>query len=40
VTAAARFKAKFAPNETTLLLNPNYPSSGQVEFCGTLGADP
>jgi 2-keto-3-deoxy-L-rhamnonate aldolase RhmA len=39
MTAAARFKAKLAANETTLLLNPDYPSPGLVEFCGTLGAD-
>lgn len=39
MTAAARFKARLAANETTVLLNPDYPSSGLVEFCGTLGVD-
>jgi 4-hydroxy-2-oxoheptanedioate aldolase len=39
VTAAARFKAKLAANETTILLNPDYPSSALVEFCGTLAVD-
>ena len=39
MNAAALFKAKLAANETTILLNPDYPSSGLVEFCGALGVD-